>query len=96
MGQVIPVDGHIATIGLALGLFLAVCAAVLLAMWDRQATHVVRKLWCFGRRQNAMVEFVERTHGGLTTRSIGSCSLRGRHERCGEGCRYLPLATPRA
>src|SRR5881397_3759314 len=96
MAQLVAVGDYTPILGMVFGLIAGVCAAVVLMMRHRGSTRVVRELWCFGRQQNAVVAFAERTRDGQTSRSIVECSLRAHGETCGEGCRYLPFAAPRS
>ncbi len=83
-----------------MALILSLCVAIMFLVRDRQSVpaHVVRRtLRCSERRQTATVEFIERTHTGMTVRSVQSCSLWAARQRCRQDCRYhtAPEATER-
>jgi hypothetical protein len=85
--------------GLVMSLLLSGYVAISLAMGGRglfRRRKVTREVWCRDRRRIAVVNFVERTRDGLTTRQVRQCSLLEHGKTCGEGCRYLPFETPAA
>jgi hypothetical protein len=78
-----------ASVGALVVVFLGVCVAALMSMWDRAHVpphKVMRWVWCPRYERTARVDFIERVQTGFTVRKVEHCPLRRPGEHCGEGC----------